>query len=137
MYGLVKTYKVDNPARAITILHETAVNNLSIFIAKCLLDTHSTNCPIKLSFSVCPYVCPSVHLSLISTFFSEIAQIFFCFCFLKFLDDGRSLEYLKIDSPFFQESLVLPNSGEKRVQNGAKMVLLHFMKKLFISFSWK
>ena len=36
MYGLVKTHKADNPVRVITSGCETAVENLSIFVEKCL-----------------------------------------------------------------------------------------------------
>ena len=36
MYGLIKTDKADNPIRVITSRCETAVENLSIFVEKCL-----------------------------------------------------------------------------------------------------
>ena len=36
MYGLVKTHKVDNPVRVITSGCSTAIENLSIFVEKCL-----------------------------------------------------------------------------------------------------
>ena len=36
MYGLIKTHKVDNPVRVITSGCGTAVENLSIFVEKCL-----------------------------------------------------------------------------------------------------
>ena len=36
MYGLVKTHKADNPVRVITSKCGTAVENLSIFVEKCL-----------------------------------------------------------------------------------------------------
>ena len=36
MYGLVKTHKEGNPVRVITSGCRTAVENLSIFVEKCL-----------------------------------------------------------------------------------------------------
>ena len=38
MYGLVKTHKADNPVRFITSGCGTAVENLSIFVEKCLFS---------------------------------------------------------------------------------------------------
>ena len=36
MYGLIKTHKVGNPVRVITSGCGTAIENLSIFVGKCL-----------------------------------------------------------------------------------------------------
>ena len=36
MYGLIKTHKVGNPARVITNGCGTVIENLSIFVEKCL-----------------------------------------------------------------------------------------------------
>ena len=36
MHGLIKTHKVDNPFRVITSECSTAIENLSIFVEKCL-----------------------------------------------------------------------------------------------------
>ena len=36
MYGLIKTHKVGNPVRVITTGCGTAIENLSIFVEKCL-----------------------------------------------------------------------------------------------------
>ena len=38
MYGLIKTHKADNPIRVITSDCEAAVENLSIFVDKCLFS---------------------------------------------------------------------------------------------------
>ena len=38
MYGLIKTHKVDNPTRVITSGCGTAIENLSIFVEKCLFE---------------------------------------------------------------------------------------------------